>query len=408
MKLRDTIWLSSKGLREKKFRTTLTMLSVVIGVAGIIGLVSQTAGIQASVVSALQGLGPTSILISPRGILLTKADALKIGTIPGVEEVIPIVSERMNVRISGQEMGITLIGVDSEGLQTLLGGIKLVDGTIYPHTLSPLAVIGHNIAFPLSQGEAQTILVGQPLTLYEGSSQANTRVALQVVGLLAKYSATPFVPVDDSVFIPLDAAMKALNKQSYNLLLIRAASLQDVDSIAGYLVSLYGDGAQITTVQQVTQTASAIIGQFGILLGSIAAISLTVAGLGIMNIMLVSVFERTREIGILKAIGFKDKDILLIFLFEAAIIGAVGGLIGLMVGWGVSNVLPSIFMGIFSNRGQGGREGEGFALPSYSPIIPADIVLISLATAILISVLAGLYPASRASRMEPIKALKYE
>ncbi len=204
----------------------------------------------------------------------------------------------------------------------------MVAGNVYPPTAAPLAVVGHDLAYPTAAGGAQIVLVGQPLVLQQQFGQAGARATVTVVGLLEKYSATPFVPADSSVFPPLDAAMRLLNRHAFNLLLVKVADISQVNSVAQLLSTIYGNSASITTVQQITQTVSSIIGQFSILLGSIAAISLTVAGLGITNIMLVSVFERTREIGILKAIGFKDRDVLSLFLSEAAIVGITGGMDG--------------------------------------------------------------------------------
>lgn len=419
MRVNDTLWLGSKSLRERKVRAALTILSVVIGVASIIGLVSQTTGIQASIVGSLQGLGPTSILITPANIQLTEVDVSKIATISGVESIVPLVTDRMTITQSGQAVPVTLFGVDSEGLTAILGGVNLVGGNVYPPTSAPLAVVGHDLAFPTAMGGAQVVVVGQPVLLQPQFGPVTTRATVTVVGLLDKYSATPFIPVDTSVFLPLDAAMRLLSRHTFSLLLVKVADVNQVSSVSQLLSTIYGNSASITTVQQITQTVSSVIGQFSVLLGSIAAISLSVAGLGITNIMLVSVFERTREIGILKAIGFEDRDVLSLFLSEAAIVGITGGIIGIITGWGVSNLLPIVFSGLLGGRqtatqsrpgagGGGAGAGAGFSIPSYSPIISPDIVAISFLIAIAVSVLAGLYPALRASRMAPIKALRYE
>ena len=213
--------------------------------------------------------------------------------------------------------------------------------------------MGHDLAFPTVVGGAQALVVGQPLLMQQQQQQAGqvgSGSTATVVGLLDKYSATPFVPADSSVFLPLDAAMRLLNRHSFSLLLVKVTDVNQVNTISGLLSTIYGNSASITTVQQITQTVSSVIRQFSILLGSIAAISLTVAGLGITNILLVSVFERTREIGILKAIGFKDRDVLSLFLSEAAIVGIAGGIIGIVAGWGISNLLPIVFTGLLGGR----------------------------------------------------------
>jgi len=419
MKFNDILWLGFKGLRERKLRTLLNILSVIIGVGSIVALVSQTTGIQVSVINTLQSLGPTSILVIPRTQQFTQADVVRIMTIPGVETVIPILSSRMTLYSLGQPTEVTVYGVDSEGLIALLGEIRMLDGTIYQPTSSPLAVVGYRNTFPTTQGGAQAIYVGQPLVLEQKIGQYSRRITLQVTGLLASYGSTLTISIDDAIFISVDAAKKLFNRRNFNLLLVRAASVDEVNSVQDFIATIYGNNAQVLTIQQLTQTVSNIIGQFSILLGSVAAISLTVAGLGIMNIMLVTVLERTRVIGILKSIGLKDRDVLGLFLSEALIIGAAGGILGILTGYAASQALPSIVSsftqgsatqvrGMMPTGSFGTATAGGTFLSSYTGIVTPDIVIVSLTVAIGVSIIAGLYPAWRASKLDPIKALRYE
>jgi len=400
----DGLRLGAKALRERRTRAALTILSVAIGVASIIALVSQTAGIGASIVGSLQSLGPTSIFIIGQSSPLTPADVAQLSSLPYVENVIPVVSGRALLSLGGQQVQVNIIGVDSQGLLQLLGQVNMVQGTVYGSEDVPLAVVGYDLSFPLSEGGRQAIYVGQPLLLYQPTPMGLRTASVSVIGLLAKYSASPFIPVDSSIFVPLKAGLRLLNRQSYTYLLVRVSDISHLEQVRQQLVALYGDTAQVLTVQQVAQTASAILAQLSILLGSVAGISLSVAGLGIMNIMLVSVYERTREIGILKAIGFKDGDILLLFLSEAAVIAVLGGLLGMAAGIGGSYLLPLAFSSIRAAS----PSGRGFQLPSYEPVISPEILLISFAVALAVGLLGALYPALRASRIEPVKALRYE
>ncbi|MEM0054145.1 MAG: FtsX-like permease family protein [Nitrososphaeria archaeon] len=411
MRIEDILWLGFKSLKTRKVRGALTILSVVIGVTSIIGLVAQTVGIQASVLKTLQTLGPTTLLITPaRTTTLTQADAARIMSIPGVENIVPVVSAQMRLAKANEMVQVSIIGVDTLGLQTLLGEIKLLDGEIYSPSATPLAIIGNSIAFSSTQ-QTQEVYVGQPIILEQQVGTSTRRITLQVVGVLEKYGASAFLSIDNSIFIPIEYAMNILNRRSYSYIIVKVANVESVNTVSEYLTTIYGRSINILNVQQITQAVSTIMGFFSILLGSVAAISLSVAGLGIMNIMLVSVYERTKEIGLLKAIGFKDRNILIIFLSEALIIGLIGGILGLVAGAAASQVVPTLISTYFNTSSVSSNNpmaSQGIASFTYTPIITLDLVGIALLTAISVSVFSGLYPAWRASKMEPIKALRYE
>ncbi len=434
MRFRDILWLGYKGLSEKRIRTILTILMVVIGVASIIALVSQTTGVQASITSSLETLGPTSIIVSPSFTThLTAADVAKISTLPGVQTVIPIITQRTTMLTTGQPTSLGVIGVSSQGLKSLVGSVKLLSGSVYPDAQAPLALVGYNVAFPASNNEQQNVFVGHPIVLQQGTPQQTRTLTLSVAGLLQTYGSSPIIPLDDSIFVSLDSAAVMFHRVDYSMLLVKAADTSSVDSVSQLLTDIYGNSATVRTIQQITQTVSSVIGQIGILLGAIAGISLFVAAVGIVNVMLISVYERTREIGILKALGFKGRQVLMVFLSQAAFIGISGGLVGIGVGSGVSYLIPTILAAGLLGRGGGtastrvaspgggggfGGEGGGFggrgfgpsgpASLSYTPVITPEIFAISFAIAVIVSLLAGLYPAWRASRMQPITALRYQ
>ena len=409
MRYPDLVKIALKDLSQRRLRASLTILSVAIGVASIIALVAQTTGIQQSVVDALYKLGPSTLVIIPRGYTLTQADIARISGLWGVERVIPLIQAPATIYRSGQQVQITLVGIRSSDLEALLGDLRIINGSIYPDAPVPVALAGYTIAFPPEQGGSQSIYVGQPLTVEVGFGQLRQRIQLQVVGIMAPYGSTLFVSPDSSIILPLDELMKILNRRSYSTLIVRAASIDDVNALYAALNTIYGNNVQILTVQQLSQTVSAVIGQFGLLLASIAGISLSVAGLGTMNIMMITVLERTREIGVMKAVGFRNRDILTLYLLEAILIGVIGGLIGIAVGVGGAQILPHItFLRAPAAETQDpSAEGQQLS-PPYSPVIPIDIALAAFTLAVVVSIAAGLYPAWRASRMEPVRALRYE
>jgi ABC-type antimicrobial peptide transport system permease subunit len=407
-------------------RAALTVLMILVGVASIIALTSQTAGISNSITASLETLGPTTILVSPTisqtgSHALTQADVIQIGTLPGVSTVIPVVEAQVTIPDGGQQVEATVIGASSQGLQTLVGNVNLLFGSVYPDADTPDAVLGYSIAYPTS-GPPLGVAVGQPLTVQQDTRSGIRSLTIQVSGVLASAGSSPIIPVDTAIFMPLDGAMSLLNYKSYTMLLVKAMDTATVSTLTEQLTNIYGNNARITSLQQITQTVASILGQIGLLFGTVAGISLTVAGVVIMNIMLISVYERTREIGILKSLGFRNRGVLYMFLAEALIIGVIGGVAGLVVGAGISYVLPYVFLSFGSGGGVGtrtsgggggggiggGPPGGGSFISSYTPAISPEIVVVSIMIAMAVSVVAGLYPAWKAAKMQPIKALRYE
>ncbi|MEM2211753.1 MAG: FtsX-like permease family protein [Candidatus Nezhaarchaeales archaeon] len=413
MRFSDVLRMSSPSLKERKLRVALTALGIVIGVASIIALMSQAEGIRIGVISSIEKLSPTTIILSPRGpqLRLSQADVAKVSSIPNVEAVVPVVMQRVRIYESGTPVDVTLLGIHPAQLNLLLGEVKMVEGTIYSASGYTQAVIGYNVAYPSSGGTE--VKVGQPLIVEWITSRQQTRLTLQVTGILRRYGASPVVSIDDAVLTPLEGSMKLFNKNYYDLLLVKAVDVDSVDSVTEMLEAMYGGSARIIAIKQVSETVGNVINQFGVFIGSIAAISLTVAGLGIVNIMTVSVLERTKEIGVLKAVGFKDRHILLLILSEALIIGCLGGVVGVASGVGVSYITPYLLGTIFTPSVSAQRLRTAALTPgsmqlSYTPMVSPSLITLSFAIALTISLAAGIYPAWRAAKMDPIKALKHE
>ncbi len=424
--------MGSRDLIEKKSRTLLTVVMVVIGIAAIIALISQTQGISISIQKSLNSLGPTSIILMSTGSSgFSSAQADQILSLPNVSSVIPIIEGSANLVGPNQNSSVTVMGISSQGLAQLLGNVTLIQGSMYQDTISPSAVIGYDIAFPSSSAGKQNIFVGNSTTL----EFRNSKYTVPVVGILNAYG-TSMVPVDSGVIMSLPAAQAILRKTSFNVMLIKAKNIPSVVGVSAAISDIYGTNVRIITTQQIASTASSIIGEITILFVVIASVSLLVAAIGIMNIMLMSVMERTHEIGIMKAIGFTNRDVLLVFLFQALFIGFIGGVIGIGAGTGASYALASVFThaaatspsasGSGFSSPSGGTAGQGFAARgqfssgsrfssspmsssslSYKPSISAETVIEAMLVAVIVSMLAGLYPAWRASLMEPITALQH-
>lgn len=445
MNYKDLVWLSYRDLSEKKVRTALTVLMVVIGVASIVALVSLTAGIGASITSSLQSLGPTSILVtSTKTTGFTLADTAEISALPNATTVIPILTGAATVVTNNENTSATIVGISPQDLQLVLGGnVSLYQGSIYADTVSPTALFGYSLAFPSSSDGKQNIFVGTPVTAKIGSGRTVQSTVIPVGGVLQNYG-TLIVPIDTGVIMALPAAESLLHKTSFNEILVKASNASSVTPLSNLITQIYGSNARVENTQELAATASSIIGGITLLLVVIAGISLLVAAIGIMNVMLMSVLERTHEIGIMKSIGFKSREVMAIFLFQALLIGFIGGIVGIIVGTGASFGLASLtshssnsttsspaastsssttFRGGAGGFGAGGAPaGGGAGLVSggassrststsssglsFTPVLSITTILESIFIAMFVSGIAGLYPAWRASQMQPIDALR--
>lgn len=400
MLITDILRWGFKGIRERKLRAALTILGIVIGTAAVISLISQTEGIQKSIVDQMSKLGPNTISVRPASaaVTLTVKDVNKILQLPNVELVIPVITGGIRVYGSQSSRTFQLVGVDPGLFSVLIGGYEIEEGRLYLPLSYSEVVVGSNVKKPQDLA-MEFVSVGQTITI-ETIARSNRKV-VNVVGALAPYGMTSLISVDDSIFTSLQAASNFLGRTSYSALFVKVNSPENVDDVVSNIRAIYGNTLNILTVKQITDIVTSITGQLTVLLGSVAAISLFVAGLGIMNIMFVSVIERTKEIGVLKALGFKNGDILAIFLSEAGIIGVIGGAIGILVGSLISLALPVLVSMGF----RGFQAGVSF---SYQPLIRAEMTILVFMFALGVSILAGLYPARRASKMDPVVALRYE
>jgi ABC-type antimicrobial peptide transport system permease subunit len=447
MKLKDIFWLSYKDLSEKKVRTALTVLMVVIGVASIVALVSQTAGISASITQELSSLGPSSILLTSTSSGFTATDVYDISTLPNVSSATPLLTGSGTLIANNQNTSVTIIGATPAGLTALLGGnLTLYNGSMYTDTIAPSAVLGYDAAFNSTSGR-QVVTVGSPTTLKISSGRGQSQsYTVPVVGVLKAYG-TSLISIDSGVAMSLPAAELMLHKTSFNIILVKADNSNNVTALTSLLTSIYGTNARVLSTQQLANTASSIIGSLTLFLVVIAGIALLVAAVGIMNIMLIAVLERTHEIGIMKSLGFKNTQVMSIFLFQAMLIGILGGIIGVAAGagasYGVAYLISHISSGTssrstgatvatvsgsssgrsFSGGSGGGAPSGGFSggsgaptaastssssssTLSYSPVLAWPTVVEALLVAIVVSAVAGIYPAWRASQMEPIEALR--
>lgn len=396
MSVGDLFRFAARGLSGHRVRTGLSLLGVTIGVAAVVILTAVGEGARRYVIDQFAGLG-TNILIVvpgktetsgavgaggvPNDLTLEDAQAVQ-RRVPGVRRVAPVSLGTEQVAYGERRRQVVIIGTTHAYEDVRQVGIAL--GQFLPEEEmfrgSAVVVLGHKLARELFGGE-------QPL----GEVVRVGGFRMRVIGVLAKQGVKMGMDLDDLAMVPVSTGMQMFNRSSLFRILVQARTHADLESVKtavrDVLIERH-DEEDVTVITQdsVLSSFTAILDALTLAVGAIAAISLSVAGIGIMNVMLVSVSERTREVGLLKALGVGRRQILSVFLAEAVLISSLGGAVGLVLGWIGVGVLVGFF-------------------PVFPASPPAWAVGAALAVSIGVGVTFGLLPARRASRLDPVLAL---
>jgi putative ABC transport system permease protein len=380
--------MALRSIKGNKLRSVLTMLGIIIGVSSVIVLVSIAQGSTANVTSQINNLGTNLLTINTFGtnLSLTEDKINKLGKLPGIQALSPVVSGRISVKKDRTSSQTTLTGTNAayETVRNtnVSNGRFLTD--IDVEYRQKIAVLGATTAQNLFGTENP---VGQYIQL-NGNS-------FKVVGVLASKGSSMGQSGDDVVIVPLSTAERLVKTTSINQVYLQGKTGQNMDlvmaEVQNAMASMYPnqtDNYSVMNQQDLMSTMSSVTNTMTMMLGGIAGISLLVGGIGIMNIMLVSVSERTKEIGIRKAIGAKRRDILLQFLIESVVLSAMGGIIGILFGLGLGKILGSAL--------------------SMTVTFSSSVVLFSFLFSLVVGVVFGVFPANKASKLNPIQALRYE
>ena len=402
MRIKDILHETYQSLSANKARSGLTMLGIVIGISSVIAMVSIGNGAKVSIQSSIEGLGSNLLTILPgvvqpgRGIVssgrggaqtLKNADIDIIEAIEGVAAVSPESSSRFQVVATGNNTNTTINGVLPE--YAIVHNVNVENGSFITsandRSIGRQAVLGATVAtdlFPDADPLGETIRIN--------------KVNFTVIGVLAKKGGAGFSGPDDMIFVPLSTIQKVLSGADY--LTMMAVSVADKNQMAtvkelatNALLDKHNvDEADFSIISQedILGTLTTVIDTFTLFLAAIASISLLVGGIGIMNMMLTTVTERTKEIGLRKAIGAKRKDINTQFLVEAVMLTFIGGGIGIIFGWLICFVVTST--GILQTE------------------VSLMSILLAFGVSAAIGIIFGYYPARRAAMLNPIDALRYE
>lgn len=407
MSINDIIQETFSAITVNKARSSLTILGIVIGIGSVIAMISIGQGAQSSIETSIQSIGSNLVLVMPgfqRGVgsqvstgrgsaqTLTQADADAIQKeITLAKAVAPEISKRYQVTAKGQNTNTQVVG--TAGTYPEVRNIQIDTGSFVSdqnvRSLSKVAVLGPTTRDDLFGTGADPI----------GQSIRINHVDFKIIGVTKAKGGTGFGSQDDMIFIPLSTAQRFLAGDTYvTTISIEAMNQNDMATIQQQISDLLLQrhnisnpqlaDFQVLNQQDIAQTASAVTDTMTILLASIAGISLIVGGIGIMNMMLTTVTERTREIGLRKAIGAKKRDISLQFLAESVMLTFLGGMIGIILGWLLA---------------WGVTQFGGIATK-----ISLMSILLAVGVSAAIGIIFGYYPARRAAGLNPIEALRYE
>jgi len=406
--LSENFRVALRALRANKMRSILTTLGIIIGVAAVIAVVSIVQGLQFMITQQLQGVGATYVFVVPqqdrnqgpglvsRQVKLTREDADAIlERVPGVESLSPLVGGRLTLKYRDRQHDPDFVfGVNDSWPEVMN---YVVDrgrffSAVDLRERRKVAVIGRTVIEELQLGSDP---IGKDI--YVGNLPAT------VIGITEKRGTAFGTDMDDLVFVPFDTALMLFGRSAGDQIQIRmkVATADQVHQVKDEVERLLRvrhriaegqpDDFDVVLQDEILETVGSILGMVTGVVGGVVGIALLVGGIGIMNIMLVSVTERTREIGVRKAVGARRQDVLVQFLIEAVMLSLVGGGIGLAIGWGLGAGVAALLPGDWP--------------PAH---VPLWAVLLSIGFSVFVGVVFGVYPAGKASRLDPIDALRYE
>ncbi|OGD58396.1 hypothetical protein A3K78_03565 [Candidatus Bathyarchaeota archaeon RBG_13_52_12] len=412
--LRDIIGSAWSGVKSRKFRFALNLIGILIGCAAVTSLISLTQGLSNNISGQLGTLGASTITISPGGGFgggasnpisggstgsnpfggsastgtrtLDYKVASVISKIPDVKNVVPVDSGgAVTYSVNGKTYSHSLTG-STDVYFDVNKSLEVVQGRALLRSDTGVAVIGADIAQP-TDSSTQIIGVGDRIKVTTTVNDVSKQLTLRVVGVL-KRTGGSFGSSDTAIIIPITTFDQFFEKNGkYSTIQVLASSPDKIDVVSQKIKDSVSN-INVITAAAAQGLVTSILGTIQAVLGGIAAISLVVAGVGIINTMTISVLERTKEIGVLKALGAKGRDILVLFLSEAVLTGIVGGIIGAALGFVVSSVAGNLI-------------GLAAAINLY-------LGLIVVGFAVLTCVASGIYPAWHAAKMNPVDALRHE
>lgn len=387
MNIWEGIRMAASALRGNKLRSLLTALGIIIGVSAVIAMISVGQGATKSVADSISSMGSNLIIVTPlRGVSLTAEDAEELlERVPSIVKALPSVSAGITAKYGSKTYDTSMEGTTQD----------------YPEVRASTISSGRFITKQDLDLRANVAVVGQTIVteLFSGQSPLGKTLSIRgqsftVIGVLAKKGASMGRDADDIVLVPLTSYQRLLGSKNISTLNLQARSAEEAPLAVNHVTAVFKkihrreDSVRVMSQDELLETVNSATQTMTIMLGAIAGISLLVGGIGIMNIMLVSVTERTREIGIRKAVGAKRRNIMFQFIIESVFLSVGGGLLGIILGMGIAGVIS--------------------VLGGWTTVLSPVSILVSFLFSVSIGLFFGIYPAYKAANLDPIVALRHE
>lgn len=439
MKTRDIFTYSFSAIKLRKLRAALTTMGVIIGIAAIVALLSVSQGLQDTITTQLsQGLATDTLIVTTnsgggfggfggggdvggRGggglgggavtssnfkLFINYTDSIDSTLDSGIVSSFAVITQSGYLQSGDRVRSVgSITGVDFAAFQSVYSTtFKAAQGEISLTPADNEIAVGARVSDPRLNGTTFVNVGDNVEVIWTNVTQLsfeNKTYVGHVSGVLQKIGGFSFVgPSDTGIYIPLSQAQEFFGTDEASAIIVklRGSDNATVMQASKAITDHFKNQVTVISPNAVIDLLTTIINLLGLFVAGIAAISLLVAGIGIMNIMIVSLIERTREIGILKALGMKRRTVLSIFLTESLIIGIIGAVFGIIAGWGLGRVVALVVENMFN-------VGSGLNL---NPVLTPPVLLGALAFGIGVSIIFALYPAWRAAKLKPVDALRYE